>query len=112
MANQASTRCRSFYEFNLPGEFDDGALENARKQAEKFDESIGARRQDLTDETVITIDPATARDFDDAISLERIENGHWLLGVHIADVSHFVRPRSGSTAKRKIARPASTCPTR
>lgn len=88
-------------EFNLPGEFDDGALENARKQAEKFDESIGPRRKDITDETVITIDPATARDFDDAISLERIENGHWLLGVHIADVSHFVRPNSGLDREAK-----------
>ncbi|MFV1966560.1 MAG: ribonuclease R family protein, partial [Pirellulaceae bacterium] len=44
--------------------------------------------------TVITIDPKDARDFDDAISLEVLENGHWQLGVHIADVSHFVRPRS------------------
>lgn len=89
------------YEFNLPGEFDDGVLENARKQAEKFDEAIGPRRQDLTNETIITIDPATARDFDDAISLERIENGHWLLGVHIADVSHFVRPNSGLDREAK-----------
>lgn len=88
-------------EFNLPGEFDEGSLENARKQAEKFDESIGPRRKDLTDETVITIDPATARDFDDAISLQRIENGHWLLGVHIADVSHFVRPNSGLDREAK-----------
>ncbi len=40
---------------------------------------------------VITIDPVDARDFDDAISLVRLENGHWRLGVHIADVSHFVR---------------------
>ncbi|MCG8448648.1 MAG: ribonuclease R [Pirellulales bacterium] len=82
------------HEFDLPGEFDDAALENARKQAEQFDESIGSRRKDLIGETVITIDPATARDFDDAISLEKIEHGHWLLGVHIADVSHFVRPKS------------------
>ncbi|MGI9428709.1 MAG: ribonuclease R [Bythopirellula sp.] len=89
------------HEFNLPGEFDDGALENARKQAEKFDESIGPRRKNLTDEIVITIDPATARDFDDAISLERTDNGHWLLGVHIADVSHFVRPRSGLDREAK-----------
>jgi ribonuclease R len=89
------------HEFDLPGEFDEGALENARKQAEKFDESIGPRRKDLTQETVITIDPATARDFDDAISLTRIENGHWVLGVHIADVSHFVRPRSGLDREAK-----------
>ncbi|MEM8945480.1 MAG: ribonuclease R [Planctomycetota bacterium] len=88
-------------EFNLPGEFDEGSLENARVQAERFDESIPPERQDLTGETVITIDPTTARDFDDAISLERIDNGHWLLGVHIADVSHFVRPNSGLDREAK-----------
>ena len=53
-----------------------------------------AGRLDLTAETIITIDPVDARDFDDAISLERLENGHWRLGVHIADVSHFVRPKT------------------
>ena len=51
-------------------------------------------RLDLTGETIITIDPVDARDFDDAVSLERLENGHWRLGVHIADVSHFVRRKS------------------
>ncbi len=82
------------YEFNLPGEFEDDALEEARRQADKFDESIGRGRRDLTDQTIITIDPIDARDFDDAISLDRLENGHWLLGVHIADVSHFVEPKT------------------
>jgi ribonuclease R len=43
---------------------------------------------------VVTIDPTTARDFDDAISLEKLSNGNWLLGVHIADVSHFVPRKS------------------
>ena len=82
------------HEFALPGEFDDAAIENARREAEKFDGSIGRGRRDLTTETIITIDPATARDFDDAISLEKTDKGHWLLGVHIADVSHFVRPKT------------------
>ncbi|HEV3418119.1 MAG TPA: RNB domain-containing ribonuclease, partial [Pirellulales bacterium] len=81
-------------EYNLPDQFADDALEDARKQAERFDEAIAGQRVDLTRETVITIDPVDARDFDDAISLERIENGHWRLGVHIADVSHFVRGKS------------------
>ena len=58
-----------------------------------FDESIGGRT-DFTGETIVTIDPVDARDFDDAISLERLDNGHWRLGVHIADVSHFVRPKT------------------
>jgi ribonuclease R len=82
------------YEFNLPGEFDDDALDDARDQAGKFDESIPDGRRDLTTETIITIDPVDARDFDDAISLEKMPNGHWLLGVHIADVSHFVQPKT------------------
>ena len=82
------------HEFSLPQEFPESALESAREQAEKFDESIGENRTDFTNDTVITIDPKTARDFDDAISLKVLENGHWLLGVHIADVSHFVPYRS------------------
>ncbi len=81
-------------EFNLPEEFPEDALEDARRQAEAFDESIPKDRLDLTSETVITIDPADARDFDDAISLERLDQGHWRLGVHIADVTHFVRPKT------------------
>jgi ribonuclease R len=82
------------HEFNLPGDFAADALEESRRQAEQFDESIGEGRSDLTEETIITIDPVDARDFDDAISLARTSNGHWLLGVHIADVSHFVQPKT------------------
>lgn len=78
------------YEYGLPGDFPDEVLEDSRKQAEGFDETIPEGRRDLTGETVITIDPTTARDFDDAISLKKQPNGHWELGVHIADVSHFV----------------------
>jgi ribonuclease R len=80
-------------EFELPEAFPDDVLEDARVQAERFDESLGTRL-DLTGETIITIDPVDARDFDDAVSLSRLKNGHWKLGVHIADVAHFVRTRS------------------
>src|SRR6186713_21086 len=79
------------HEFNLPQDFAADALDDARRQAENFDEEALGNRLDLTRETIITIDPIDARDFDDAISLERAENGHWRLGVHIADVSHFVK---------------------
>jgi ribonuclease R len=79
-------------EFDLPEAFPEDALEEARLEGDKFDESIPAGRLDLTGETIITIDPEDARDFDDAISLKRLNNGGWLLGVHIADVTHFVRP--------------------
>jgi len=82
------------HEFGLPGAFPEAALDDARRQAERFDETVAADRRDLTGQTVVTIDPVDARDFDDAISLERIDRGHWLLGVHIADVSHFVREGS------------------
>ncbi len=77
-------------EFGLPGPFPEEVLADARRQADRFGEEIPPDRRDLTDRVIITIDPVDARDFDDAISLERIERGHWLLGVHIADVSHFV----------------------
>jgi len=82
-------------EFNLPEEFDEDALDEARIQAEQFDDtSLQPGRTDLTGLVTITIDPVDARDFDDAISLERDAKGHWRLGVHIADVSHFVPPKS------------------
>jgi len=80
-------------EFGLPDRFAEDALDEARRLVETFDEAPSGRT-DFTDQTIITIDPADARDFDDAISLERLESGNWLLGVHIADVSHFVRPRT------------------
>jgi len=78
-------------EFGLPGPFPEPALEEARRQAGRFTEEVPPDRRDLTGHVIVTIDPVDARDFDDAISLVRIERGHWLLGVHIADVCHFVR---------------------
>lgn len=80
------------YALGLPHEFSEAALDDARDQAEAFDEKNLDGRLDLTKETIVTIDPATARDFDDAISLRRDRRGHWQLGVHIADVAHFVPP--------------------
>jgi len=80
------------HEFQLPDEFSELALEEAREEAARFDPDDLQGRVDLTGETIITIDPVDARDFDDAISLTRDDRGHWRLGVHIADVAHFVRP--------------------
>jgi len=82
------------HEYGLPGDFPESVLEEARSIAEGFDASIPPDRTDLTGLTVVTIDPIDARDFDDAISLERTDEGHWRLGVHIADVSHFVQEKS------------------
>ena len=87
----------------IPDVFDDDTLEEARRQAKAFIEDEVEGRVDLRDQLTITIDPATARDFDDAITLTRDEKGYWTLGVHIADVSHFVRPGSplDDTARRR-----------
>ena len=82
------------HEYGLPGDFPDAVLEEARQVAETFDESIPPGRKDFTDLTVVTIDPIDARDFDDAISLTQSSEGHWLLGVHIADVSHFIQEKT------------------
>lgn len=82
------------HEFGIPNVFPEEALEEARAAADHFSESDLEGREDLTRQLIVTIDPVDARDFDDAISLERTANGHWLLGVHIADVSHFVTPGS------------------
>ena len=80
------------HEFGLPDDFPEEVHAEARLQAEKFNEDDLEGRLDLTGETIVTIDPVDARDFDDAISLTRSDDGHWHLGVHIADVAHFVRP--------------------
>jgi len=81
-------------EFNLPEEFPPEVLEEARQVAQAFEETIPPDRYDATAETTITIDPEDARDFDDAVSLERLADGSWRLGVHIADVAYFVPPGS------------------
>ncbi len=78
--------------FGIPDAFGDDVLIDAREQAKLFQEDNVADREDLRDSLTVTIDPVTARDFDDAITLTRDEKGYYTLGVHIADVSHFVRP--------------------
>ena len=76
--------------FKLPEEFDESCLDQAHNAATEFDAAGRAGREDITAKTIITIDPETAKDFDDAISLEKDEKGDWVLGVHIADVSNFI----------------------
>jgi len=83
------------HEYGLPDEFPEVVLAAARGQADTFDPENLADRLDLTGETIVTIDPADARDFDDAISLSKSEDGNWHLSVHIADVAHFV-PEGGT----------------
>lgn len=74
--------------------FPDEALRQADACGDTVDPAEAARRMDLREKLIFTIDGDDARDFDDAVSLEPMENGHMLLGVHIADVSHYVTPGS------------------
>ncbi len=79
--------------FELPDVFPEDALNEARRQAAAFDESNLEGREDFTTQLVITIDPADARDFDDAVSVTYDSHRrHWQLAVHIADVGHFATP--------------------
>lgn len=87
-------------QYQLPGDFPEDVLREAHAAAESYDaKRDGGPREDLTGQTIITIDPVDARDFDDAISLTPNDDGTVELGVHIADVSHFVR--AGSALDRE-----------
>ncbi|AQT67382.1 Ribonuclease R [Anaerohalosphaera lusitana] len=77
-------------QYDLPEEFTEEHLDQARDAAAKFAETADGGREDITDTVLVTIDPPDARDFDDAISLKRLGDETWVLGIHIADVSTFV----------------------
>jgi ribonuclease R len=81
-------------QYQLPEGFPPEVLQAAGEVSRRYDPDGDNQRVDLSKETIITIDPVDARDFDDAISLKTLSKGQWELGVHIADVSHFVQPGS------------------
>ncbi len=81
-------------EYELPYEF---PLE-VEHEAEQIPTEITAeevsKRRDMRETVTFTIDPDNAKDFDDALSLKKLENGNWEVGVHIADVAHYLKPGS------------------
>jgi len=79
---------------HIPHQFPDDVLEQAREIPGPIPEEEIAKRRDFREYDIVTIDGETARDFDDAVWVERLPNGHWALHVHIADVSYYVRPGS------------------
>jgi ribonuclease R len=79
---------------NIPDAHSVEAIDEARRIGGAVREKDMAGRTDFRDRTVVTIDGEHARDFDDAISIEQLPNGHYWLGVHIADVAHYVREGS------------------
>ena len=81
--------------YDLPTEFPKSVLDEANRIPQSVEQKLIQGREDLRDQFIVTIDPDDARDFDDAINVEKIDqNGGWRLGVHIADVSAYVTPES------------------
>ncbi|MHC4196523.1 MAG: ribonuclease R [Planctomycetota bacterium] len=80
------------HQFQLPNEFRHDIRDVASSIAKKIPPAESHRRLNLKKERIITIDPDDARDFDDAVSIEKGRDGNWRLGVHVADVSYYVRP--------------------
>ncbi|MFT3884459.1 MAG: ribonuclease R [Flavobacteriales bacterium] len=81
-------------EFGLPLEFPDSVIEASEHIPNGCTPEEIARRRDVRSVPTFTIDPDDAKDLDDALSVRQLDNGHWEVGVHIADVSHYVRPRT------------------
>ncbi|MAL13150.1 MAG: ribonuclease R [Algoriphagus sp.] len=81
-------------EFGLPFEYPQEADQEANAIPEKITSKEIKARRDFRDVTTFTIDPADAKDFDDAISYRKLENGNLEVGVHIADVTHYVKPKT------------------
>ena len=79
---------------HLPHQFPEEAIAQAQAIPAEIPAKEIARRKDFRELPIVTIDGETARDFDDAVFVERLPNGNWRLDVHIADVSHYVRPNS------------------
>lgn len=82
------------HQFKLPFKFDKNILAEAQDLPLSISPDEISTRLDLRDELIITIDPEDAKDFDDAISLKKDKKGDWLLGVHVADVSYYVKQDS------------------
>ena len=82
------------YNYEIDPAFPGAVLEEAGRKSQEVEPEALKGRLDLREHTVITIDGASSKDLDDAISLEKNKDGDWLLGVHIADVSHYVTEKS------------------
>ncbi len=111
-AGQPSVETQSVIEnYDLPGEFPDACIDQAREVSERYNREMADAidngkgwdpkvRRDMRNDFILTIDPPDAKDYDDAISIERLNDPSWgggrergwRLGVHIADVSHFIEP--------------------
>lgn len=78
------------HKHGLPGEFPPDVMEQAHNTPDEIDPSELKNRRDLRDQMIVTIDGADAKDLDDAVTVTKLDNGNYKLGVHIADVSYYV----------------------
>jgi ribonuclease R len=81
-------------EYGLPEHFPDAIEKEAKKIPVEITAEEIAKRRDFREVTTFTIDPIDAKDFDDALSIQKLENGLWEIGVHIADVTHYLKPHT------------------
>ncbi len=81
-------------EYGLPREFPAAVEAEAANVSDIISKEEIAKRRDFRDTLTFTIDPHDAKDFDDALSIKKLDNGNWEIGVHIADVTHYVTPGS------------------
>ena len=88
--------------YHLPEEFPQNVIQETNRIPQAVGEAMVGGREDLRKEFIVTIDPDDARDFDDAINVEKLNDSGWQLGVHIADVSAYVQP--GSALDREARR--------
>lgn len=79
-------------DYNLPSKFPEEVEKEALELDVEIHEAEIAKRRDMRSVPTLTIDPKDAKDFDDALSIQKLESGNWEIGVHIADVTHYVRP--------------------
>ncbi|MGA9213411.1 ribonuclease R [Kaistella sp.] len=79
-------------EYGLPYEFPEDVEKEAQEIDRRIHDNEVVKRRDMRGVCTFTIDPKDAKDFDDALSIQKLENGNWEIGVHIADVSHYVVP--------------------
>jgi ribonuclease R len=107
MAGENETEMHAILaEFGLPYEFPHNVIKAAEDiKAETSDAEIKKRR-DMRDTLTFTIDPEDAKDFDDALSFKYLDNGNWEIGIHIADVSHYIQP--GDTLDKEAYRRATS----
>ena len=93
-------------EYNLPLNFPDEVIAEAEKIDIKISEEEISKRKDFREHTTFTIDPDDAKDFDDALSIRTLNDYEYEVGVHIADVSHYVKP--GSLLEKEAAKRATS----